>query len=92
MSLNILNLYFDKVGENKYDKIVETIKKVLWNNRKYSMPALCSGCEVLGKMAGIGGQVKFRKGVLEALEQVLGHPKRKVRKAGAYSLNKWYYM
>lgn len=92
VSLNILNEYFTQVPEDKYGRIVEAIKNVLAHGDKFGMDALSSACEVLGKMAGVGGQIKYRKEILNSLEGIMSHPKRKVRRVAAYSLNKWYYM
>lgn len=92
VSLQILNVYFERIEEEKYQRIVTVSSALLDKHNLYGMEVLCSLAEILGKMATVAGQIKYRRIVLSGLEKLVGHKKRKVRKVAAYSYNKWYYM
>lgn len=67
VSLQILNVYFDKISQDKYDQIITVSNKLLDKYNEYGMEVLCSLAEILGKMATVSGQIKYRRIVLAGL-------------------------
>lgn len=75
-----------------YDKLVLVSQKLLTHPDNTSTRIVCNICEIFGKIAGASGQIRFKRGILAAVEPLIRHKKRKVRKIAAYTYNKWYFM